>query len=97
MFKRRSLFAPVRLGTLKVHESALIVEARIVERIAAAESVRRVSRAPEQLPAKLRRTFELRVLGGFSTEETARKLGVTRFVVRTRLRRARIALRRISA
>lgn len=94
MSRRRSLFAPARLDGLEAHESVLVVEARILERLAAAEAVRRLSRALDQLPSKLRRTFELRVLGGLSTEETARKLGVTRFVVRTRLRRARIALSR---
>ncbi len=96
MSRRRSLFAPVRLDSLETHENALGIEARMVERITATESARRVLSALEQLPSKLRRTFELRVICGLSTQETARKLAVTRFVVRTRLRRARMALRRIN-
>lgn len=46
-----------------------------------------------QLPPRYRTVFQLRAVEGFSTRETAQALDLTLTAVKTRLRRARIALR----
>lgn len=52
-----------------------------------------VERAISELPAGLRTVFVLRELEGFSTEEAAEALAVSTAVVKTRLHRARVAMR----
>ncbi len=51
-------------------------------------------RAVEQLPAKYRQVLVLRDVREFSTEEAAQALGLTITLVKTRLRRARLRLRK---
>ena len=46
-----------------------------------------------QLPSAYRSVFELRAVDGFSTEETAHALDLSRAAVKSRLRRARLQLR----
>lgn len=46
-----------------------------------------------QLPSGYRSVFELRAMQGFSTEETAHALDLSRTAVKSRLRRARLQLR----
>jgi RNA polymerase sigma-70 factor (ECF subfamily) len=48
----------------------------------------------DTLPDGARETFVLREIEGLSTAETAESLGVTEDVIKTRLSRARAALRR---
>ena len=51
--------------------------------------------AIDALPAGAREVFMLRDVEGLSTADTAASLGVSSDVVKTRLSRARIALRRV--
>jgi len=53
-----------------------------------------LERAVDALPDGARETFMLREIEGLSTAETAQCLGVTEDVIKTRLSRARAALRR---
>jgi RNA polymerase sigma-70 factor, ECF subfamily len=53
-----------------------------------------LSKALEDLRTPLRVVFVLRDIEGFSTEETARLLGLSITAVKTRLRRARLGLRK---
>jgi RNA polymerase sigma-70 factor (ECF subfamily) len=57
------------------------------------ELARRVARCLDQLPAAWRAILALRDVESFSYEETARTLGIALGTVRSRLARARIALR----
>jgi RNA polymerase sigma-70 factor (ECF subfamily) len=52
-----------------------------------------IQQAIDQLPVGLREVFLVRHVDGHSTDETARTLGMTGPAVKTRLHRARIALR----
>jgi RNA polymerase sigma-70 factor (ECF subfamily) len=52
-----------------------------------------IQRAIDQLPIGLRTVFLVRHVDGHSTDETARTLGMTEPAVKTRLHRARLALR----
>jgi RNA polymerase sigma-70 factor, ECF subfamily len=54
---------------------------------------RQLQRAIEALPEIYRTVFLVRDVDGFSTEETAQALGISVPTVKTRLHRARIALR----
>ena len=54
---------------------------------------RQIQRAIDNLPDALRTVFFVRQVEGLSVEETARSLGLTGPAVKTRLHRARIALR----
>lgn len=58
------------------------------------ESVTRLARAIAELPEDFRMVVTLRCIEGLTTEETAYALGVSEDLVRTRLHRARTALRR---
>lgn len=60
-----------------------------------AETCSRVRAGVEQLPAAYRTVIQLRDLDGLSTEETAARLGTNCGAVKTRLHRARQALRTI--
>ncbi|MCS7209830.1 MAG: sigma-70 family RNA polymerase sigma factor [Fimbriimonadales bacterium] len=53
----------------------------------------RVQRAVAELPDSLRPVLQLRDMEGLSTEETAKKLGLTQAAVKARLHRARELLR----
>ena len=57
------------------------------------ESRRFLDQAVQNLPPKLRMVFVMRDLEGLSIQETAAALDVTESVVKTRLLRARLALR----
>jgi RNA polymerase sigma-70 factor (ECF subfamily) len=52
-----------------------------------------IQQAVDNLPIGLRTVFLVRHVEGHSTDETARTLGMTGPAVKTRLHRARIALR----
>lgn len=56
-----------------------------------------LERAIRELPEKLRAVFVLRDLEELSTEETAKVLGISIEAVKTRLHRARLALRELLA
>lgn len=51
-----------------------------------------VRRALAQLTPKLRVTFQLRAVAGYSTKETAETLGITTNTAKSRVRRARAAI-----
>ncbi len=59
------------------------------------ETAIRVRESLERLPSAFRTILELRDLQGLDTSETAAKLGTSESVVKTRLHRARHALREI--
>jgi RNA polymerase sigma-70 factor (ECF subfamily) len=63
--------------------------------ISQAETCARVRECVEQLPEAYRTVIRLRDLEGLSTEETARHLGTSDGAVKTRLHRARQALKTI--
>jgi RNA polymerase sigma-70 factor (ECF subfamily) len=52
-----------------------------------------IQRAVDQLPDSYRNVLQLRDIEGFDTEETARAMGISANAVKTRLHRARQALR----
>jgi RNA polymerase sigma-70 factor (ECF subfamily) len=60
-----------------------------------AETRTAVRRAIEALPDSHRAVILLRDIEGFDTQETARELGISLDAVRTRLHRARLALREL--
>jgi RNA polymerase sigma-70 factor (ECF subfamily) len=60
---------------------------------ATTEARAELARALNELPEKLRAVFVLRDLEGHSTEETATILAISTVAVKTRLHRARLALR----
>jgi RNA polymerase sigma-70 factor (ECF subfamily) len=53
-----------------------------------------IMKAIHELPSKYRIVFTLRDMEGFNTEETAGILNITPQLVKTRLHRARFALRK---
>jgi RNA polymerase sigma-70 factor (ECF subfamily) len=61
--------------------------------VAVFETMRLLERALDALPAGYRAVFVLREAEEISTAETARRLGITETTVRTRLHRARTAMR----
>ncbi len=63
--------------------------------LARAETCERVRAGVEQLPAAYRAVIRLRDLEGLSTEETAARLGTNCGAVKTRLHRARQALKAV--
>lgn len=63
------------------------------EQLQSAELKEHIQQAVGELPEILRLTFVLRDVEGLSTEETAEALDVTVQTVKTRLHRARLALR----
>jgi RNA polymerase sigma-70 factor, ECF subfamily len=95
MSSRRGVYEPATFDSLEAHHSDLRFASSPLDAIFAEETIRRILRHVPELTNSLRWTFELRVLEGRSTEETAALLGITRFAVRTRLRRARQTLRRL--
>lgn len=66
-----------------------------VRRLARAEAAARVRACVNRLPAAYREVIRLRDLEEFDTDETAARLGTNAGVVKTRLHRARHALRRL--
>jgi len=58
------------------------------------ELVRLLEAAVRELPARYQLVFSLREIEGMNTRETARALGVSRDVVKTRLRRAKLHIQR---
>jgi RNA polymerase sigma-70 factor, ECF subfamily len=65
------------------------------ETLESIETANRVRESIERLPTAFRTIIELRDLQGLDTAETAARLGTTTAVVKTRLHRARHALREI--
>jgi RNA polymerase sigma-70 factor (ECF subfamily) len=63
------------------------------EQLQSSELKRHIQAAADGLPEILRLVFVLRDVEGLSTEETAELLGITVPTVKTRLHRARLALR----
>ncbi|HTM51732.1 MAG TPA: sigma-70 family RNA polymerase sigma factor [Bryobacteraceae bacterium] len=106
MKRRRSLFAPKRelsLDALKPSKSGDGEGARLEiadwsalpDDIASnGELKRALNRAVEQLPDIYKAVFLLRDVEELSTEDAAGVLGVSEDVVKTRLHRARLALRK---
>jgi RNA polymerase sigma-70 factor, ECF subfamily len=68
-------------------------EERPGDRVEKAELISRVRDGVHRLPDVFRQVVELRDLDGLETDEAARMLGVSQGAVRTRLHRARQALR----
>lgn len=97
MKRRKSVFAPAHelsldepeAGPLDVRDRAVLPDRRLIES-EAAESLRL---AVVDLPETLRSVVLLRDLEELSTEETAGILGLSNEAVKTRLHRARLALR----
>jgi RNA polymerase sigma-70 factor (ECF subfamily) len=65
-----------------------------VESLTAREELRRVRGLVRALPEPQRETVELALIQGLEYEEVAERLGVTEATVKTRISRARAALRR---
>lgn len=63
------------------------------EHLQSGELRRQIRKEVDSLPIELRRVFLVRDVEGFSTRETAQSLGLSRPAVKTRLHRARAALR----
>ena len=91
--RRKSIFAPTEEGPLEgareVPDSAALPDLQAI----AAESSERLHQAIRSLPDSYRAVLLLRDLEELSTEETADVLGITTDSVKTRLHRARAALR----
>ncbi len=64
-----------------------------VEQLESAELQRELMKAIDDLPSRLRLVFSERLVEGRSTSQTARSLGVSTPVVKSRLHRARLRLR----
>ena len=92
MAQRRSLFAPSVVVTLDEQELPPAGGADVFQAAVARETAARIRVAIASLPEPLRRTLELRIGLGLTTNETARAMRVSRDVVRTRLLRARRAV-----
>lgn len=76
-----------------VDEDAMIDERNPEDGAASSEMRRLLESAIDRLPASLRSAFVLREVEGMSTAETASLLGIAEDAVKTRLLRARRALR----
>jgi RNA polymerase sigma-70 factor, ECF subfamily len=77
-----------------IHTASLTARDRDPERAAAQSQIRKMlEKAIDELPAEFRTIFVLRDVEEFSTEETANLLGIREETVKTRLHRARRALR----
>lgn len=87
---RRSRCVP--LNNLRLTVS----EAKDTDHLLRAETCKRVRASVEQLPESYREVIQMRDLEGFNTNETARRLGTTEGVIKTRLHRARQALRALT-
>jgi RNA polymerase sigma-70 factor, ECF subfamily len=93
---RRRHFAPLRSEETSLGEEYRADPARDPgECLNAREAVDAVLVGISRLSPALRSVLELRVFDGRDTAATARALGISEFAVRTRLRRARQALRQI--
>jgi RNA polymerase sigma factor (sigma-70 family) len=98
MHRRRSQFAPEHWAPFDEQEAAAAGPAAApLDSLLAADTERRIRAAILGLPEPLRKTIELRVCLGWSTAETARALAISLPAVRTRLKRARQAIRRALA
>jgi RNA polymerase sigma-70 factor (ECF subfamily) len=75
------------------HEMDPTPRSRPDEQLESRELGRALAHAIDRLPAGLRPVFDLRELQGWSTRKTGRWLGLSDSAVKTRLHRARIALR----
>jgi DNA-directed RNA polymerase specialized sigma24 family protein len=95
---RRKHFAPLRSEETSLGEEYRAGSGRDPgECLSAREAVDAVLTGISRLSPALRNVLELRVFDGRDTAATARALGISEFAVRTRLRRARQALREIVA
>ena len=103
MKRRKSVFAPKEELSLEELKPAKDSEAkleiadwsRLPEDLAANQELREaLDRAVAELPELYRAVFLLRDVEGLSTEDAAAVLDVTTDVVKTRLHRARLALRK---
>lgn len=95
MSLRRSKYAPPQVETfdeVRMSPSARLPDA--FRNVSFQDLCRRLRENYADLSGNLREVLELRVVEEQSTAEAARVLGVTEEVVRTRLTRARLALRR---
>ncbi|MCC6678022.1 MAG: sigma-70 family RNA polymerase sigma factor [Phycisphaerales bacterium] len=75
------------------HHRDRVEEWRGNERLESDEARRMVRAAIEQLPESFRTVLVLRDIEGLDTEAAARELGLSESAVKTRLHRARLALR----
>jgi RNA polymerase sigma-70 factor (ECF subfamily) len=83
--RKRSRFVPL--------EDRLAPDRARGDAVSLAEACERVRSGMEQLPAAYHEVIRLRDLEGLDTETTAARLGTSTGVVKTRLHRARAALR----
>lgn len=90
---------PEELGEAAANQMVAVLGAgtdwskRPDEQLQSKELRRHLQRAADGLPESQRAVFFLRDIDGLSTEETAEALGLTVPTVKTRLHRARLALR----
>jgi RNA polymerase sigma-70 factor, ECF subfamily len=95
---RRKHFAPLRSEETDLDDEHPVDSGRDPgEALSAREAVDAVLKGISRLSPAFREVLEMRVFDGTATTETARALGISKFAVRTRLSRARQALRRIVA
>ena len=101
MKRRKSIFAPAHElsldapeeGAIQVPDSSELPDRRVLDE----EAAEHLRLAIIELPETLRSVVLLRDLEELSTEDTAEILGITTDAVKTRLHRARLALRRTLA
>jgi RNA polymerase sigma-70 factor, ECF subfamily len=98
MKRRRSIFAPAEelsldnadgLGSWEIRDPAMLPDGELLR----LETRELLTRAISELPENYRAVLLLRDVEELSTEETAQILDVSTDVVKTRLHRARLALR----
>ena len=77
----------------EIHSEAAAPSSSPLKTLEAGELMRRLARCLEKLPAAWRAALALRDVESLSYEETARALGIALGTVRSRLARARMALR----
>jgi RNA polymerase sigma-70 factor (ECF subfamily) len=82
-----------KVGEQSVHGSSEDWSQRPDEQLQSEELRRHIQTAVDALPDGLRTVFLVRDVEGLSTEETAELLGLSLPAVKTRLHRARLALR----
>ncbi|MCX8072289.1 MAG: sigma-70 family RNA polymerase sigma factor [Candidatus Binatia bacterium] len=93
--RRRSKFAPAADEQLDVSSARAVPDPSSApeELLARREIAAALKHAVTALPGPFREVFLLRDLEGLSTEETAKVLGLRPATVKTRLHRARLAIR----
>lgn len=84
-----------RRRTVPLDAGCETIARREADALECGETANRVRESLERLPAAFRTIIELRDLEGLDTTETAERLGTSTAVVKTRLHRARHALREI--